>query len=70
MGKVRAYPSGALTGLQFKGRLLVLLTNIRLGSKWLAVTNTLVYYGMELITIGKIFIVQALGYILFAKVWS
>jgi len=70
MGKVRTYPSGALTGLQFQGRLLVVIANIRLGSKWLAVTNTLVYYDTESITVGKSFRLQALGYILFAKVWS
>ncbi len=34
-------------GLQYKGGLLALPTNIRLGCKWLAVSNAVAYYDHE-----------------------
>ena len=45
-----------------KGRLLTLLSNIRLGWKGLPRTNTLAYYENPLITAVKSFIVQAPEY--------
>ncbi len=49
------------TELHCKGRLLALPSIIRLGLKWLTVTNTLTYYSTELITAVKDLNVQALG---------
>ncbi len=45
-------------GLQLNN-LLALLSNIRLGWKWLTVTDTTAYYGTELITAVKGFMVEA-----------
>jgi len=41
--------------------------NIRLGSNWLAVTNTLAYYGIVFISTTKSFIVQTLGRKMFIR---
>ncbi len=46
----------ALTGLNSKGRLTALLTNIITGTKKLIARNTLAYYATELITSVKSFI--------------
>ncbi len=43
------------------GRLLALLTNIRLGWKCMATASTLICYNMKTITAVKRFIVQALN---------
>ncbi len=42
-GKAGAYQSGAFCGIQLNGMLLNLPANIRLGLKWLLVTNDLAY---------------------------
>jgi hypothetical protein len=47
-------------GLYFMGRLLALLANIRLGWKWLTMTNALAYCNTESVATVKSFIVQAL----------
>ncbi len=42
-----------IMGLHNKGHLLSLPINIRLGCKWITVTNTLAYYDTDLITAVK-----------------
>ncbi len=44
LGKAGVYPSGALMVLHFLGRLLILPAMVRLGWRWLTVTNSLAYY--------------------------
>jgi hypothetical protein len=46
-----------VTGLHYKGKLLDLPENIRLGRKLVTVSNTLAYFVVELITAFKSFIV-------------
>jgi hypothetical protein len=46
--------------LHSRGRLVVLLTNIRLFWKRMEVANTLAYYDLTTIAGAKIFIVQAI----------
>ncbi len=48
-------------GFSSNYKLLALPTNVRLGRKWLTVTNTLAYYGTESITALKSFIAKARG---------
>jgi hypothetical protein len=50
---------GAHKGLHSKGRLLALTSNISLGWRKLAMTNTLTYYYRDSIIAVKCFIVQA-----------
>jgi len=47
--------AGAPYTLHFKGKLIVVPSNIRLGWKLLSKTNTLSYYDTELITLVKKF---------------
>ncbi len=47
--------NGAFIVLHSKERLIALLTSIRLGWKWLTVTNTLADYAIEFITAVNIF---------------
>ncbi len=46
-------PTKAEILLHYKGRLLALPVNIRVGRKGLKVTNTLAYYNIEIITAVK-----------------
>jgi hypothetical protein len=47
-------------GLHSNGRLVVMLTNIRLGWKRMEVANTLAYYNTATLAASKSFIVQAI----------
>jgi hypothetical protein len=48
-GTAGAYPSRALKGLHYVGRIQALFENISLECKWLRVTNNVAYYDTELI---------------------
>ncbi len=58
MARLEPTLSGALTGLNSKGRLTALLTNIITGVKKMIARNTLAYYATELITSVKSFIMD------------
>jgi hypothetical protein len=53
-------PEEALTVLHYEDRLLALTENIRHRQKRKTIKNTLAYYGTQLITVVKCFVVQTL----------
>ncbi len=59
-GKARGLPEdSSLQDSTPREGSLVLSRNIRLGWKWLTVTNTLAYYGVKITTAVRVFVVFA-----------